>query len=338
MRTKRPDFLAIFQKLLSYRLTFMIVPHGAARPKQINIHLFVIALGVLTWTGITFWGSYLSAQHVDYWRTQLSNQVLKMKIQYLTGQLDKSRSYLDEVKAVDNQLRALLNYKDEATLIKEDKPEGNQRGTGGPAPLDQANLARLLTNIPSDISWNQLINQVQKLKSEARERIVSYQEVTSWIEMRRRLYRATPIGWPCRGHLTSRYGHRNSPFGGADEFHPGVDISAPLGTPIRATADGTVRLAGWNSGYGNLVVLFHEFGFSTRYAHNSRILVRVGDKVKRGQVLALMGATGKSSGVHSHYEVWQNAQRKNPMPYMSADFQAQKKLALLSTGKSSSKD
>jgi murein DD-endopeptidase MepM/ murein hydrolase activator NlpD len=157
------------------------------------------------------------------------------------------------------------------------------------------------------------------MKYEAKDRLSSYTELTNWIEAQRRLFRATPRGWPCSGPLTSHYGQRHSPFDDTEEFHPGIDISGTLGTPVRATADGVVRVASWNSGYGNLVLLQHEFGYSTRYAHNSRFLVRVGDRVKRGQAIALMGTTGKSSGVHCHYEVWRYNARKNPIAYVSED-------------------
>src|SRR5262245_18169323 len=93
------------KNLLSHRFTFMLVPHGGGQPKQINIHISIIVLVTLVWAGITFWGSYLSAQHVDYWRTQVSNQAMKLKVRYLLAQLDRSRQYMDEVRTVDAQLR-----------------------------------------------------------------------------------------------------------------------------------------------------------------------------------------------------------------------------------------
>jgi murein DD-endopeptidase MepM/ murein hydrolase activator NlpD len=157
------------------------------------------------------------------------------------------------------------------------------------------------------------------MQTEAEDRLESYNELSKYIEKERSKFMATPIGWPCPGARTSHFGRRLDPFSGLEEFHCGIDIAGPTGTKIRATADGVVRVASWQSGYGNLVLLDHECGYSTRYGHNSKILVKVGEKVKRGQVLALMGQTGRASGPHCHYEVWQFGNRKNPYTYMLGD-------------------
>ncbi len=320
-------------RILTYRLTFMLVPHGGSQPRQINVHLSLILFVTFAWAGVTFWGSYLSAKHVDYWRTQLNNQAMKLKIRYLIAQLDQSRQYMDEVKTVDAQLRDLLQFQNQASLIKNEKPKAEKKeeepatpaaqtaaGTGGPTATDAGDLARLLQSAGPDTSWPALVSKVGLMKSDADDRIRSFTELNKWIDTQRRLFRATPRGWPTSGPMTSRYGSRKSPFDGAiEEFHPGIDISGRLGTPIYATADGLVRVSSWNSGYGNLVLLQHDFGFSTRYAHNSRLLVKVGERVKRGQVIALMGTTGKSSGVHCHYEVWRYDSRKNPVQFLRED-------------------
>ena len=126
-----------------------------------------------------------------------------------------------------------------------------------------------------------------------------------------------PYGWPIRnGRITSGYGPRLSPFGFASEFHQGVDISGPYGSPIYAVGDGYVSFAGYSGGYGKKVVLEHRFGFQTVYAHASRILVRVGKTVKEGEVIALVGSTGKSTGPHVHFEVLIQNKRINPLPFL----------------------
>ena len=98
---------------------------------------------------------------------------------------------------------------------------------------------------------------------------------------------------------------------GPTEFHRGIDIANALGTPVRATADGVVKLASWQGGYGRLVVLDHGHGFLTFYGHNSELKVKPGDHVKRGQVISLMGTSGRSTGYHLHYEVWQNGAKRS---------------------------
>jgi murein DD-endopeptidase MepM/ murein hydrolase activator NlpD len=110
---------------------------------------------------------------------------------------------------------------------------------------------------------------------------------------------------------------RNDPFGGPSvEFHKGQDISAPTGTPVNATADGVVVIAGWVKGYGNGIYIDHGNGISTRYGHLSRIDVVVGQPIKQGQHLGLVGSTGRSTGPHLHYEVRINGQAINPLTYL----------------------
>ena len=122
-----------------------------------------------------------------------------------------------------------------------------------------------------------------------------------------------PSIWPTTGVVTSPYGLR---WGGSD-FHPGIDIANEMGTPILATADGIVEYAGWNSGgYGNMVDINHGNGIMTRYGHASQVIVSTGQHVTRGQVIALMGSTGFSTGPHVHYEVHVNGQRVNPISYL----------------------
>ncbi len=125
-----------------------------------------------------------------------------------------------------------------------------------------------------------------------------------------------PLGPPVWGRITSRYGYRIDPFTGKYEFHQGVDIKAPYGTRVRATADGKVIYAGWKSGYGKVVILRHAYGFRTMYAHLSRIKVRAGQWVRSGDVVGYVGSTGRSTGPHVHYEVWRYSKRENPIKYM----------------------
>ena len=123
----------------------------------------------------------------------------------------------------------------------------------------------------------------------------------------------TPTGWPARGEVSSPYGLR---WNGSD-FHPGIDIANDMGTPIVATADGTVTTAGWNAGgYGNMVVIVHVNCVTTRYGHAMQVVVSAGQHVRRGQIIAYMGSTGFSTGPHVHYEVRINGQAVNPVSYL----------------------
>lgn len=129
---------------------------------------------------------------------------------------------------------------------------------------------------------------------------------------------AYPSIWPVKGKVTSEFGYRGNPFGGSSgEYHEGVDIKVSIGTKVAVTSDGVVSFAGVQNGYGNIVTVDHGYGFSTSYAHNSELLVNVGDTVKRGEVIALSGNTGRSTGPHVHYEVKIDGVLQNPRDYLN---------------------
>ena len=137
--------------------------------------------------------------------------------------------------------------------------------------------------------------------------------VRTGVERQQALAAATPSIWPVAGWLTSAFGSRQDPLGTSAEFHAGLDISAEYGAPVKATAEGTIETAGWAGDYGNMVLLKHGYGMSTRYGHMSRLVVSAGQTVKRGQVIGYVGATGRTTAPHLHYEIMLNGQRVNPL-------------------------
>lgn len=137
------------------------------------------------------------------------------------------------------------------------------------------------------------------------------------IEHTQALARATPSTWPVAGWLTSGFGQRSDPFTGQPDFHSGLDISATRGTPVRATADGTVESASYQGNYGNTVLIDHGFGISTRFGHLSGFAARVGQRVKRGDVVGYVGSTGRATSAHLHYEILLMGQPFNPLRLLS---------------------
>jgi murein DD-endopeptidase MepM/ murein hydrolase activator NlpD len=137
--------------------------------------------------------------------------------------------------------------------------------------------------------------------------------VRNGVERRQALASATPSIWPVAGWLSSSYGSRKDPFTGDPNFHPGLDISAEKGQPVLATADGTVTAASYNGNYGNLVVIDHGYGITTKYGHLSRFRVTAGHTVRRGDVVGYVGSTGRSTSPHLHYEVWVSDKLTNPL-------------------------
>ena len=137
------------------------------------------------------------------------------------------------------------------------------------------------------------------------------------VERREALAAATPSLWPAHGWLTGTFGGRSDPFTGETGFHQGIDISTDKGQPVYATADGKVDLAAYSGDYGNLIVLQHGFGLATRYGHLSGFAVQTDQAIKRGQVIGYVGATGRATGAHLHYEILANGQLLNPLQLLT---------------------
>lgn len=142
------------------------------------------------------------------------------------------------------------------------------------------------------------------------------------LENQRALLATTPSIWPVRGYLSAGFGNRVDPFTGLKDFHPGLDISAPLGTRILAPADGVVIFAGVKGGYGNAVTVSHGRGLVTHYGHMDVINVRAGQQVRRGSVIGFVGSTGRSTAPHLHYEVWLNGSNQNPLQYILDEYRS----------------
>ena len=153
---------------------------------------------------------------------------------------------------------------------------------------------------PADVGFSNLFSSLQRLDGDSRPA------------------NNIPSGRPVEKlSLTSNFGVRSDPFNGGARMHKGIDIPGPKGTPIYATADGIVSRAGWASGYGNLVQISHGGGMETRYGHMSKLIVAANSYVRRGQLIGLMGSTGRSTGSHLHYEVRVDGQAINPIPFVT---------------------
>jgi murein DD-endopeptidase MepM/ murein hydrolase activator NlpD len=176
-------------------------------------------------------------------------------------------------------------------------------GTGGPAPVDW--FATALPGSPENV-----FGALRDLLGTLEGRL---QFVRSGVERRAALANATPSIWPAEGWLSGTYGFRRDPITGRPDYHRALDISTDAGRPIYASADGTIKSAGYSGPYGNLVEVDHGFGLMTRYGHMSRFNVKAGASVRRGDVIGYVGSTGRATGAHLHYEVLVNGQPMNPL-------------------------
>ena len=301
------------KKNLGRRLTVMLIPHNELRPIRLSFSVaFLMALAV-GWTGLTVWSGFIVSRHVDYWRARTNESVLRAKMWYFTQEMQQSREYLDRVKETEIALQNLLKMKTRKAIVESD------RAMGGPAPMDRRALLGMLAGHRPSLRVEDMQSQLAEVKHSGTSVLSDFAEISGYIKEQRELFHSTPIHWPVEGRITSGFGHRRDPFEQGDgEYHHGIDIANALGTPIQTTADGVVLLASWQGGYGRLIIIDHGHGFKTYYGHTSKLMVKPGDHVKRGQVIALMGTSGHSTGYHLHYEIWQNGRVVNPMRFVKA--------------------
>ncbi len=163
-----------------------------------------------------------------------------------------------------------------------------------------------------------MLDQISRLEDHATVVGDSMKVVTALLRERRTSALATPSLWPVPGFVSSDFGARRSPYGASSEWHPGVDIKVPQGTPVQASGSGEVIFAGRDAGYGNCIIVAHQRNLDTLYGHLSAINVRVGQQVRRGDVIGLVGATGRATGPHLHFEVRVNDQPVEPTRYLTA--------------------
>lgn len=230
---------------------------------------------------------------------------------------------------VQNFALSILDYKRQMFLLRDldtklrravslgprDKAQ-QVLGIGGPDELGLHNLTSLGEKKQEE-ALREMNQELTQLRGAASRQEASLQMLIEYFEDKRSLHAATPARWPVRGWVTSHFGNRMSPFSGIEKFHEGIDIAAQTGTPIISPADGVVVKAGFGTGYGNMVEVSHGYGFKTLFAHNSRLNVKTGQRIRRGDIIAYVGDSGSSTGPHLHYEVRLNGLPVNPTKYMN---------------------
>jgi len=297
------------------KYTIMVVPDETTRVRRYQIpKLFV--RGVLFFSLIVMAGlaylltDYYSVKKMvsDVDRLRLETRQQKKQLLTFAKDIDDIRTEMNRLRHFDTKLRVMANldsvvYPEQIMGIGGENPEPFNPMDSEVTFQDQALLKGMT-------------NELSRVKAEADIQERSFQELMEYLEDQKSLLASTPSIWPVRGWTTSGFGYRTSPFTGRREMHRGVDVATRTGTPIIAPADGVVVFAGREGGFGNLVVLDHGYGIATRYGHCSKLNVKIGQKVKRGDVVGFVGNTGRSTGPHLHYEVAVNGVAVNPMRYI----------------------
>jgi murein DD-endopeptidase MepM/ murein hydrolase activator NlpD len=236
---------------------------------------------------------------------QVENGNFRATTGELTTQIQSLENVIDELGA-----RAELDPQ-QARAMAQLPSVVKARAAGGNAQANAAisTVVGSLSGTPED-TFSVLKTVLQGLESRLRY-------VRHDVEQQEQLAAATPSIWPAHGWLTGTFGGRSDPFTGERGFHQGLDISLEKGSPVIATADGHVETAAYSGDYGNLIVLRHDFGLSTRYAHLSAFKVTPGQSVKRGDVIGYVGSTGRSTGAHLHYEILANGSLLDPLKLLT---------------------
>ncbi len=270
-----------------YAFIIAHTPHPSARVRRFCVEkrsLKILACLVVVLIGASAYGFYGLTQQAAHLKTEAENQRLRAENERQRRELNQLNNRVEAVEDTSRKLAEKSGVVEEAT----------SPGSGGPAlPLDEEGLATL-----------------EEKMAQLEKNIHVYESV-----LRERGY--TPTVWPVMGKLEGGFGGRRNPFGGGSyEFHSGQDIEAAMGAPIVSGASGKVSFIGWQNGYGQLIVVDHGGGLTTRYGHLSHIDVELGQALSRGQFIGRVGSTGRSTGPHLHYEVRINDQPVNPLQYL----------------------
>ncbi len=260
-------------------ITIMFIPHSKTEPINFKIPFIgIFASIVLCCFGIVYIIS-IAVSTVEYYK-------MKNKLNYYSEQFSEVNTTISSLKKAEAEFNRLFSLSSKEQVLEHMK-------TADSGSLDLENLKKQITNSIETIG-----------------------DIREYLHKQKDLYQATPRGFPVSGDISSPFGMREHPQTGVKNFHTGIDLSISSGNPVRATADGIVSFSGRNGGSGNLVVLEHGHGYSTLYAHNRSLAVKVGQKVKRGDIISYVGSTGNSTGPHVHYEIWKKGKPINPINYL----------------------
>ncbi|MEP7325154.1 MAG: M23 family metallopeptidase, partial [Gemmatimonadota bacterium] len=290
------------------RWTLVIVPPGSGASKvfEVSQSLLKLAAGVgvvaFLVSVVLGYSTYSRSLHLSHASAvEKENQALSTEVAQMAGRIDSLSDTLDVIAQRDSRIRLLAN-------LDPIDPQVRQAGIGGPereVPRPASLVVREASRVQVDLST--LVRRANLLAA-------SFREAAESLASNRQRLEAMPSIMPTQGWLSSAFSSmRAHPILHISRPHEGIDVSAPMGAPIEAPANGVVISARWENGYGNTLEISHGYGIVTRFAHASKLLVAVGERVTRGQRVALVGSTGLATGPHLHYEVHVNGKPVDPL-------------------------
>lgn len=288
-------------------VSIIIVPHNKSKSRNISLSekTVKIAAGVGIFVFLA-----LCVFLIDYFTMNVTRQKYKALWDENAQQKTAIAQYQQTVTKLQTTIDDYENYAKKLNVMAGLKSEEILEGEPGVGSGIAEDVGQIESPQTLDIGDLNDINQKADLISK------NFDTLTAIFENRALQLAATPTIWPTKGYMSSSYGWRDDPFTGKRAFHHGIDIATAHGNPIYATADGTVIQVRTDKIGGKTIKIRHMFGFVTIYCHLSKFLVKVGQEVKRGETIGLVGSTGKSIAPHVHYEVHLNGKEKNPYYYL----------------------
>jgi len=288
------------------RFTVMIIPHTEEAVWSLRVPLFLLQIaGVLLifalLAAFVVFQSYqkLHRENLSAEQLRKENRFLNEQVDVLAGTTEKLRLQLEEVEQMGDSLRRLVDMP--ATQI---------------STLNAADISRILPDRGGNPVLARAEVNISALQQTIPQRMEEATQLKEEIMERQQRLAATPSIWPVQGRVSSEFGRRRSPFTGRREFHDGIDIVAPPGTPVHGAADGRVILVTYQRGLGKVIIVDHGYGYRTLYGHLSGFAVSTGDEIKKGQPIGYVGSTGMSTGPHLHYTVFVRGVAVNPREFM----------------------
>jgi len=297
---KRRWHLAISVNEKKSPLTFQLSERFA-----ISIIAVFISL-VLSVVGLFFVFANKAVDKTKFAQVQNENSLLRNQLSVMNSEIDSISAKLKLMQDWENDMR-------KEKKLKEISDEIRSMGKGG---IPQVDSLFKESDLSLNIKYNHIKSNISNLKSRIDFTYSTHEELKDYLNLSQDFYRNTPSIYPTFGRITSKFGFRRHPITRKRDFHNGLDFGNATGTPIYATADGVVKKVGKLRLFGIYVDIEHSYGYETKYAHLQKYIVRKGDIVKKGQVIGLMGNSGRSSGSHLHYEVWRFGRVVNPYRYL----------------------
>ncbi len=293
------------------KITIFLLPDGENNIRQFKLPMPSLAVFIILLifsAASLFWSirDYcdMKVQMPRLAQLEKENEQKRQQLIHLAQRIDEISDEVGSQKDLSRKLKIMVNLEIDDEIY----------GLGGPAPIfsdpqnpevkDEKELARIMHRTMDNLENEISVGEKEKT------------DLYEFFKNQKMLLASTPSIRPANGWMSSRFGYRISPFTGKREFHRGIDVATKMGAPIVAPADGIVSFKGRNGGYGRTLTIKHGHGLVTKYAHLKKALVKKGQYIKRGETIALVGNSGRSTGPHLHYEVHLNKMAVDPLRYI----------------------